>query len=211
MKKNSIRFFIMMVLLVPCYSSGQTMMQFEILGGRSYYTLDQGTLSNWGDGWIIGGEFGYRILPHTDLTFNLLYSKYFYTGNNIELAFPAIAGLRYSVSGQPSNTYETSVGIRFNSQAKFINPFISLRAGVFMLNEGDIIISQWFDSNPQNVSHTKYYDSGVSSTNLFAGVGIGFIIPVSSRFGIGVEGRFSLLMNAKGAFLPVLASFQYIL
>jgi hypothetical protein len=81
--------------------------------------------------------------------------------------------------------------------------------GLYILNAGDITISEWFDSNPQKVSYSKYYDSGVSSTDIFLGIGIGFIIPVNSKIGLGLEGRFSQLLNSKGSFLPVIASINY--
>ncbi len=199
----------LIALFYACNSLGQTNLRIEIQGGKSYNAFGQGTMSNWGDGWAIGGGAGCRIMPNTDVTLNLLYSHYPYTGNSLFLAFPDIAGLRYSVSGQPSNTYETSIGMRFSSQAHFINPFISLRMGLYILNAGDITISEWFDSNLQKVSYSKYYDSGISSTDIFLGIGIGFIIPVNSKIGLGLEGRFSQLLNSKGSFLPVIANINY--
>ena len=200
----------LIALFYSCNALGQTNLRIEIQGGKSYNAFGQGTMSNWGDGWAIGGGVGYRIMTNTDVTLNLLYSYYPYTGNSLLLAFPDIAGLRYSVSGQPSNAYETSIGMRFSSpQVHFINPFISLRMGLYILNAGDITISEWFDSNPQKVSYSKYYDSGVSSTDIFVRIGIGFIIPVNSKIGLGLEGRFSQLLISKGSFLPVIASINY--
>ncbi len=201
--------FIVIVLFYSCNSYSQTNLQFEISGGKYYNFLDQGILNNWGDGWAVGGGLGYRILPHSDLIFNLTYSHYPFTGNNIFLTFPAVVGFEYNVSGEPSNVYEASIGIKFNSNIKYINPFISLNTGLYIINAGNIIISNWIGPNPHNVSHYKYFDSGNSSTNLFAGIGIGFMVPVYSNLSIGFEARFNVLFNSNGSFQPLMASIQY--
>ena len=201
--------FILIIIFYSCNSFSQTNLQFEIFGGKYYNFLDQGILNNWGDGWAIGGGLGYRILPHSDLIFNLSYSQYPYTGNNVFLTLPAVVGLEYNVSGEPSNVCEASIGIKFNSSIKFINPFISINTGLYFINSGNIIISEWLGTNRQNASFDKYYDSGISRTYMFAGIGIGFMIPVYSNFGIGLEGRFNALLNSKGSLLPLTASIQY--
>lgn len=207
---RSIILFIFIVLFYSCNSFSQTNLQFEIFGGKYYNFLDQGILNNWGDGWAVGGGLGYRILPHSDLIFNLTYSHYPFTGNNVFLITSLdVVGSGYNVSGEPSNVYEASIGIKFNSNIKFINPFISINTGLYIINAGNIIISNWLGPNPHNVSHYKYYDSGISSTNMFAGIGIGFMVPVYSNFGIGIEGGFNVLFNSKGSFQPLMASIQY--
>ncbi len=200
---------ILIILFYSCNSFSQTNLQFEILGGKYYNFLDQGILNNWGDGLAVGGGLGYRILPHSDLILNFTYSHYPYAGNNVFLVVPAVVGYEYNVSGEPSNVYEASIGIKFNSNIKFINPFISINTGLYIINAGNIIISDWMDSNPHNVSHYKYYGSGISSTNMFAGIGIGFMVPVYSNFGIGIEGGFNVLFNSKGSLQPLMASVQY--
>ena len=200
---------IMFIIFYSFNSFSQTNIQFEILGGKYYNFLNQGVLNNWGDGWAVGGELGYRILPHSDLIFNLTYSHYPFTGNNVFLTVLDFVGYEYNISGEPSNVYKASMGIKFNSSIKFINPFISINTGLYIINAGNIIISDWIVPNHQNVSHYKYYGSGTSSTNMFAGIGIGFMVPVYSNLGIGIEGGFDVLFNSKGSFQPLIASIQY--
>lgn len=199
------------ILFYSCNSFSQSNFKLEILGGKYYNLAGQGILNNWGDGWAVGGGLGYRILPHSDLILKVTYSHYPYTGNNVFIAVPQVVGLEYSVSGEPSNVYETSIGIKFNSDINFINPYLSINTGLYIINSGNIIVSEWLGTNPNNVSHSKYYDSGISSTNMFAGIGIGIMVPIYSNFDIGIEGRFNVIFNAKGSFLPVMASIQYAL
>lgn len=170
--------------------------------------LTRGAFSNWGNGWRVGGGASYPINSSTEVALNISYHRYPYRGENLQLVFPAIAGLRWSVSGEPSNVIEASVALRFNASSSFINPFLSLRAGLYRLSIGEIIISTWFNTNPENTSQSTYAGSGVSTTKGFAALGFGFSLPLYSGIRFGLEGQFAQSFDQKVNFIPVLSTIQ---
>ncbi|HXG37194.1 MAG TPA: hypothetical protein VNL36_00340 [Bacteroidota bacterium] len=187
----------------------QNNFRLQAVGGVSFNALTTGVFSNWRDGWTFGGGASYPISPSIELGLNIAYSHHAYRGDNLQLVFPAVAGFQWSVAGQPSNVIEASITARASTEASFINPFLSLTTGLYRLNIGEIIISTWFDSNPQNVSRSTYNGSGVSSTKGFAALGLGFSIPLDSSIRIALEGRFTQTFNSQESFIPLLTRIQF--
>lgn len=208
------RFFIVTLFVMTSLSTvgfAQSRLHVEVLGGASLNTLSQGIISNWGNGWTAGGGLAYEVSPSVNLVLNFAYDHYPYQGGNLELVFPAIAGLHYSVAGSPSNAEEASLGIRSSTRTSVVSPFLSLNAGVYHFNIGDITVSEWFASNPQDVSHYTYRGSGTSITNLFASVGFGLMVPVDSRVALSLEGSFSQSFDSNRTFLPLVLRLRYAL
>ena len=186
----------------------QNVLRLEILGGASLNSLSTGVFSNWGNGWTIGAGCAYRVNKALDLVADVIYHRYPYRGGNVHFVFPAIAGLRWSVSGQSSNVTEGSIAARVSTSNFLINPFLSVRTGLYLMDIGDVIVSKWFDSNPQNVSHSTYQGTGVSTTKGFAAIGFGFSIPLDSSIRVIFEGRLTATFDAKESFLPMQATIQ---
>ncbi|MGA9363371.1 MAG: hypothetical protein WBW16_03290 [Bacteroidota bacterium] len=186
----------------------QNNFRVQLTGGASFNTPPSGVFSNWGNGWTLSGGLAYPITSSLELGLNMAYSRYPYQGDNLQLVFPAIAGLRWSVLGEPSNVIEGSIAARVSTNASFICPYLSLAAGLHRLNVGEIIISEWFSSNPQNVSQSTYNGSGTSTTKSFAALGVGFFVPLDSNIRIGLEGRVAQSFDSKERFVPLLATVQ---
>jgi hypothetical protein len=187
---------------------GQDNLRLNVVGGASFNSLSTAVFSNWGDGWTLGGGLAYPIAPLIELSLNMAYSRYPYQGDNLQLVFPAIAGLRWSVLGEPSSMIEGSIVARASANASYICPYLSLAAGLHRLSLGDIIVSEWFDSNPQNVSRAKYTGSGTSTTKGFAAFGAGFLVPLDSSLQLGLEGRVNQSFDSKVRFVLLLATVQ---
>ncbi len=115
MKSKQLVILVTATLVLSTFSHAQINFRPELLGGISVNTLTTGVFSNWGDGWIIGGGAAYPISSLIDLALNVTYSRYPYRGDNLQLVFPTVAGLRWSVSGDPSNVVEAALASRFNT------------------------------------------------------------------------------------------------
>jgi hypothetical protein len=200
--------FIVGFFVTSSTSFAQNVLRLEILGGVSFNSTTAGVFSNWGNGWTIGAGGAYRVGTAIDLIANAVYHRYPFHGDNLQLVFPAIEGLRWSVSGQASTVIEGSIAARFSISNSFINPFLSLRTGLFFMNTGSVVVSEWFDSNPQDVSHSTYNGTGVSTTKGFAAIGLGFSIPLDVGIRVIIEGRFTETFDAKEFFLPMQATVQ---
>jgi len=187
----------------------QADLRLHVVGGASFNTLTTGVFSNWGDGWTLGGGWSHPISHSVEMALNVTYSRYPYQGDNLQLVFPAVVGLRWSVSGKPSNVIEVSIAIRISTSASFINPFLSLTTGLYRFNIGEIIVSTWVDSNPQNVSRSAYIGSGVSMTKGFAAPGVGFSMPLDSSIRVACEGRFAQTFNSQESFLTLVSTIQF--
>lgn len=200
---------IVLVSLVANPALCQSKFAVELVGGGSYNTLNSGgILSNWGNGLTIGGGLSYRVTQNLNIDFNLAYDRYPYRGGHVALVFPAIAGLNYSVTGKPSTAEEASLGFRLMSPSKFVTPFLSVQGGVCNSSVGRIDVAVWFAANPQDVSHSAYDGSDQSRVNLFASIGLGFLVPVNSALAFSIEGRFSQVFAVHEMFMPLVARVQ---
>ncbi|MCX6145567.1 MAG: hypothetical protein NTZ35_20360 [Ignavibacteriales bacterium] len=197
------------ILTLSQLLNAQGNFRLQVVGGGSLNSPTTGVFSNWGDGWTLGGGFSHSISPSIDLALNIGYARYPYQGRNLQLAFPAVVGLRWSISGQSSNVIEASIAARVSTSALFIDPFLSLTTGLYRFNISEIIISTWFDSSPQNMSRSTYIGSGVSTTRGFAAIGAGFSIPLGSSIRVTLEGRFAQTFHSKEIFVPLLTTVQF--
>ncbi len=196
-------------LALPSILCAQTDVRFEGSGGPSFNTPTTGVFRNWGNGWTLGGGFSHPLNEAVELTLNIAYSSYPYRGGYVEFLIPAVLGFRWRVAGDPSDVLEASIGVRAGTSNSFVNPFLSLNAGLYRLNVGEITISNWMDSSPQDVTRTVYRGSGTSTSTGFVALGVGFKIPLHSSIQLAVEGRITQTINAKESFIPIRASVQF--
>ncbi|HUI29012.1 MAG TPA: hypothetical protein VLX91_02255 [Candidatus Acidoferrales bacterium] len=196
-----------------CVSStafGQSKLAIEVLGGESFNAVNSGgTLSNWGNGWTVGGGLAYHVMPNVDIDFDLCYDRYPYEGGHVELVLPAVAGLRYAVTGKPSIAEEASLGVRFTAATPVVSPFLSVKGGLRNLSTGKIDVAEWFDPTPQDVSHWTYNGTGSSNINFFAAVGFGLLVPINSMVCVSIEGRFTQVFVPNEIFVPLAARVQF--
>ncbi len=207
--KRSI-FTVVFILALSQLMYAQSFWRVQICGGISSNYLSTGILSNWGDGWVIGGSLSHSLNSQIDLAMNVSYSHYPYRGGNLPFGVvPAVyLGYYNSISGKPTSAIETSVSARFSSSRPFIKPFLSLTTGLYRINIGEIIISSWHERSPQNVSYSIYNGSGKSITKVFAALGAGISIAVNSYLGLVIEGRYVQFWDPMEIFLPLLAGVQ---
>jgi hypothetical protein len=183
--------------------------RLELLAGASLNNQSTGVFSNWGNGWTVGAGASYPLRESLDLDLNATYAHYPYRGGNVQIAVPQIVGFRLNLSGQPSSILEASLAIRFTTLGSPINPFFSLRAGLYRISLGEIQVSSWLDSNPQNISQSTYSGSGVSDNKGFAALGVGFSVPLGTRIRLNFEGRLTQTFDSKEKFIPLLSSLQF--
>ncbi len=199
---------ILTLFLISSNAFAQNVFRLEILGGTSLNGSTSGVFNNWGNGWTVAAGGAYRLTRAIDLGANVSYHQYPYRGDNIFLVIPAIAGLRWSVGGQASNVIEGSISARISTSNSFINPYLSLRTGLYRINIGEVVVSEWFDSSPQNVSHSIYRGTGLSATKGFAGLGLGVSVPLDSSIRLIFEARYNETFDAEETFLPIQVAVQ---
>jgi hypothetical protein len=170
---------------------------------------DAGLFNNWGNGYLVGGGVVYQLFPSFDLAINIAYQDYQYRGGNLELIVPDVLGWEQSVSGSGSNVLECSVVFRNTPKNSLFYPIFSFRLGVFRSQIGEVIINEWYDQTPENVSHHKYNCTGIIQTNGFAALGLGFNIPLNEKSRLILESRISQTFDLKQTFIPILLSFQH--
>jgi hypothetical protein len=201
--------FVLMILINHVLYA-QNQFRIEIQGGPSLNSnaLNGGLFSNWGNGLIVGGGIAYHVFPSFDLVMNVSYQGYPYQGDNLQLVAPAVLGFRQKVTGKESNIFEASLAIRTSPTNSIIFPYFSLRTGVFRVNVGEIIVSSWFESSPENISRGTYHGTGTFDTKLFAALGLGFGVRLNSRFRAMVESRITQTFDLEQTFVPILLTLQ---
>ena len=183
--------------------------RLEVNGGITLIGSAQGVLSNWNDGWTAGTGVAYYLSPAIEIGANLSYHRFPYQGDNLQLAFPAIVGLRWRVDGNATSMYESGVGVRFISLKSFVQPFVSLRGGAYFMSVGDVLVTTWMESVPQNTSSTLYRGTGESLTKGFGAIGFGINMPFDSNFQFRVEGRYTTTFDGAQSFIPLIGTFEF--
>jgi hypothetical protein len=184
----------------------QNVLRIEIIGGASLNSTAEGALSGCGNGWSIGAGSAYRIAKGIDLAADAVYHRYPYRG--LHIVAPAVYGYGSSVSGQASSVVEGSIAVRFFSSNSCINPFLSLRTGLYFISIGEVVESYWLDSDPQNVYRSTIHGTGISTIKGFGSVGLGFSIPMGSRIGVLFEGRITETFDLEEFIIPLQATIQ---
>lgn len=188
----------------------QNFFWIEFMGGSSVNLRNNDRLfSNWGNGFLIGGGVVYQLFPSFDLSVDIAYQDYPYKGGYIQLVTPDVLGLEQSVSGSGSNVIECSVVFRNTPKNSLFYPIFSLRLGVFRSHIGEVIINEWYDQTPENVSHQKYNGTGIIQTNGFASLGLGFNFPLKENSRFILESRITQTFDLKQTFIPILLTFQH--
>jgi hypothetical protein len=196
------------LILVSSTSLAQNEFRMEFLGGASVNNLTEGVFSLWGTGWNIGTGGAYRAANGVELAANVIYQRYPFRGGTLELVTPAVQGFRRRVSGQASDVIEGSIAARFSASNSLINPILSLRTGLYFMNVGNVLVSEWLDVDPQNVSQSTYHGTGVSRTKLFGAVGFGVSILTNSTIRVIVDGQFTETLDGEETFLPIQITIQ---
>ena len=196
---------------------GQEKLEYELLGGITYTNLSEGILSNWGKGWNIGVGVAYEVAPRIQLIASQSYHQLPFRGGNLQLALPrvwvrpfnSVPGLTRRAGGERSEIYETSVGLRFISQGQYLKPFLTARTGFYFINIGEIVITEESDQNSRATPPYTYGGSGITVMNGFGALSLGVDVPLSSKFGIKVEGTVLYSSDGVSTFLPVVSTVSF--
>jgi hypothetical protein len=212
-KKMKSRYLIVLFVLFVVTTNvihAQNLFRIEFMGGSSLNLKNNARLfSNWGNGYLIGGGVVYQLFPSFDLAIDIAYQGYQYKGGNLELIAPDVLGWEQSVSGSASNVLECSVVFRNTPRKSLFYPIFSLRLGVFRSHIGEVLINEWYDQTPGNVTHQKYKGTGIIQTNGFAALGLGFNIPLKEKSRLILESRIEQTFDLKQTFIPILLTFQH--
>jgi len=187
MKTTTVIFIAAILLFLPSSLYAQKGLRYELHTGMAFIVPTRSVLSNWDDGWTLGFGVAYQIYPNIQIVPSVSYQQFRYTGQNLQLVFPHIAGLRWSAAGKPSQAYETSFALRFIAPGKFIKPFIFFKGGAYFITIGEILITTWFQDHPQDMYRSLYRGSGTSITKGLISLGYGINIPINSALAIQFE------------------------
>lgn len=188
---------------------GQSNLRYEISGGYHYIRLTQGVFSNWENQWFAGVGLAYNATPAVQLVANAAYYDFHYVGGNVQFALPDIVGIRARVSGESSDVYELSFAARFIERNRRFTPFLSLRSGAYMMDIGKILVSTYFEQNPQNVTSYTYKGTDQTVIKAFGSLGLGFNLMLRANVEFQLESRFNSTFDGNQAFVPVISTFQF--
>ncbi len=204
-------FFFLIIILVPLAKSlAGDVFRVEASSGITIMESSQSLLSHWNNGWTAGMGVGYPLSASCEIGASLFYHRFPF-GNNLSLAFPAVWGFRWRVDGKATNMYEAAVEVRFTLPTSFLRPFLSVRGGVCATTVGQVLVTTWMETSPQNTSSSVYRGTGESLTRGFGGAGLGFRMPLYSNLQFGVEGRCTAAFDGSYTFWPVLGTIQLLL
>ncbi|MGH7449814.1 MAG: hypothetical protein ACRENG_00560 [bacterium] len=201
--------FVAALLFLQGSVEAQSKLRCEVHGGLAFGIPTRNVFTNWENGWVFGLCLPVQINPNIQIVPSASYQRFRYTGQNPQLAFPAITGLRWKVEGERANLYETSLAMRFIAPGKFIKPFLALQGGAYFIEVGEIRVITWVQHNPQSASSYIYRGTGKSMTKGFYALGYGLNIPFNSGVAIQLEGRFTGTFDGNESFAYIISAVQF--
>jgi hypothetical protein len=212
MRKIALFLSIAIILINTGFVHAQNRFRPEILFGPSLNSNYNGRIfSNWGNGIILGGGIVYQLFPSFDLAFEASYQSYPYQGDNLDIVLVdfGMGRQHYSSSGKRSSMVETSFTLRNSQKNSSLYPIFSLRAGAFRTNLGEIIITQWRDNDPENISESTYYGSGKVDIKSFAALGFGLGLKLNSNLRVLAESRLTQTFDLEQTLIQIVLTLQF--
>lgn len=184
-------------------------LNYEIGAGYIFNTPFNNLLNNWGNGWSVGYGISYDLNSTLRILANISYQNYGFTGDNVSIALPCIAGLKYDITGENSQIYELSMGLRLMNSEPSTSTFFTIRGGISLIDIGEIIISTWMVDEPEKIHRSKYSDSGKYIVTGFASFGFGGMLPIKHNLNLILESRFTTTNYRLYSFVPISLAFQF--
>jgi len=208
MKNEISRMFACALLLLSSAGFAQSKWKPEIQGGCNF--ISSGVLfGNWGNGWDAGAGVSYQLKPSLQIAANTSYHYFPYKGGHVFYAVPRVLGINSSVEGEKSYAYEASFSARLNTAKSKYSPFVSFRSGLYYLNIGQINVKIWLGETPLDGDIYPYAGTGKAVLKGFGSVGLGFNIPIASRWAIRLESGYTSTFDGSQQLFPVLSTIQF--
>ena len=191
-------------------SHAQSNVQVDVNAGLSLIDNSNRVSSFWDSGWRIGGGLIFVVSRNVQLSAEVNYSHFGYSGNGPSLAEPRVIGFRREITGEASTVYQASVGTRLSMSHYSARPFLAIRGGIQSTQVGEIRATEWNDQNPPGTLTTYVYQpSEKSSANPFASIGFGVAFLINSSVSLSVEGALSQTFDGGQLMYPLFTTMQF--
>ena len=187
--------------------SAQNKFSFSLGGGYVTSALDKTKLPYWEDGYLINFSSDYKVTKEISIFLSSSFQQNYFNSKLVDIVVPAIAGYRYSISGEKSNIIELSVGSRLYISDTRVKPYLGIGTGLLIINQGKVEITNWMEGNP-NRSTSLYSNSNKNYNVAQINIGLGFEVKIINNFNLVLDGK---LISCFGGptYFPLIASVKY--
>lgn len=187
--------------------SAQNSFGFSLGGGYASSALDKTKLPYWEDGYLINFSSDYKVTDKTSFFLSSSFQQNYFNSRLVDIVVPAIAGYRYSISGENSTVIELSVGSRLYMNNTRLKPYMGVGAGLLFINQGKVEITSWMEGKPNRT--TSLYSNSDKNYNIAQiNFGVGLEVSILNNFQLVVDGK--LIYGFGGPnYFPLIASVKY--
>lgn len=204
--------FIMVVslfLFIAQIFYAQSKINISVGGGYLISPNSTDKLQYWDNGYSINLSLEYLLKENISLSFSSSYQNHFYDEKLLELAAPDVLGYKFTVEGENSTTYDFSFKGRIYTSTSFIRPLFSLGFGVLLINQGNVVETNWIEGNEVNKSSFSLRGSNNNYTIGQFSVGTGFELSFNNSVKMLIEGNVVSSFNDGLIYFPITTSIKF--
>jgi opacity protein-like surface antigen len=196
-----------LILLFIQNISAQGKISFSLGAGYVPSVIDKTKLPYWDNGYVMNFSSYYNFTEEVGLFFSSSYQKNYVDENLITFPVAQVVGYRYSIHSENSSVFEFSVGSIIYANNSRIRPYLSLGAGLLLIEQGKIEITDWMDGDP-NRTTSLYSNTGKSYNLSQFNLGVGLEIALINNLRLVFGGR--LIYSVKGpTYFPIATSIRF--
>jgi len=166
----------------------QNNISFSFGGGYVSSAIDNTKLPYWENGYVINFTFDYKLSEKIALSFSSSYQRHFFNETLVNLAVPAVAGYRYSISGENSSVFDFFIDGKLYMSDSRIKPYLGIGTGLLLINQGKVEITNWMEGNP-NKSTSLYSNTDKNYSLALINFGVGLEIELIDNFQLVFDGK----------------------
>ncbi len=185
----------------------QPKLQFEVGGGYVFNMTSNALLGNYSNGWMIRLGANYTLTPSIHFIGNISYNHYSFLRDNRIITLPGNEA-PVDAGKEDARIVELSVAAKLSNSGKLITPFITIGGGVFFNDFDRLEKSYWIQPHPgaRPIFHNAVSEG--TANEAFVTVGLGTVLPLTSKLNWVFEGRFVTTYYGNDVF-PITTSIRF--
>jgi opacity protein-like surface antigen len=201
MRYLAILFCILLFFVTSVWSQQQT----YLMGGASFPSSKQMNSDYWKEGYNVGGGFGWSIFSGLSITTLIEFHSFSFDKPRVANVFGLRDSSGVDVQGDGVTLYTISANGKYSiipiDASTIISPYVTAGIGYMLVYTTDARIVRGYSS---------YSIKGSNKSALSVLLGAGVDVPLSSTFGVFVEGKYvqGFIKNHSTSYVPVEAGIR---
>ena len=204
MQKKLFLIICFILLWIP-FIKAQTNFNLSIGGGYVLNFDNIGNTNYWGNGYLINLSSEYFVFQDISIFINTTFQNHFFNAKLYEKN-RFWYGDELSVSGKDRKMYEMTLGCRLYGSYSVVRPFVSIGAGIFAVDKGEIFLTTGPENSDGDVNTKRLVNESYSFSQFTMGIGTEILL--TNKLKIILEGRILAPFLKGQSYAPISTSIK---